>query len=395
MVGALKSRVSWSAEWAFALICRGWRGLRPVDRSGTVLIATAGGGNTGDQALLEAFLDNTHEFVWLVTEQAGRLTIPGHHRSRATEVPLPHLTSSIGPRRVRPSARLTSLASRAKNCSVIGADVMDGGYDVNEALLRLRVLDLSRSVGASTSIMGFSWNGRADPRVERALARTARHATLFSRDPISADRLERAGIHNVVRTADMVFALDVSRTANSVPSSEPYAIVNVSGLLRPQSLLVDYLAVVGHLRQRGLAVVLLPHVVRGTDDDLAACREVAAHFATDARVRVLPSNPEPLESYAYARGAALVFTARMHLAVLSLLSGTPAIAVSTQGKVEGMLRLFDLAHLTIEPRSGFSVSVIDQIDAVMDDAGLRQRIRARAGDVTAMAHVQFNVIGRS
>ena len=33
-------------------------------------------------------------------------------------------------------------------------------------------------------------------------------------------------------------------------------------------------------------------------------------------------------------------TGRMHLAVMALLAGTPPITVATQGKVEGLMRLF-------------------------------------------------------
>ena len=57
----------------------------------------------------------------------------------------------------------------------------------------------------------------------------------------------------------------------------------------------------------------------------------------------------PAEVRGLAAGAQVVITGRMHLAIMSMSSGVPAITFSTHGKVSGLMRLFGVDELCVEP----------------------------------------------
>jgi hypothetical protein len=57
----------------------------------------------------------------------------------------------------------------------------------------------------------------------------------------------------------------------------------------------------------------------------------------------------------------------MHLAIMALSLGKPAITFSTQGKVEGLMELFGTGFLMIDPCVGMSSDVVPLIDRVEAD----------------------------
>jgi polysaccharide pyruvyl transferase WcaK-like protein len=173
---------------------------------------------------------------------------------------------------------------------------------------------------------------------------------------------------NVVETADLVFsARDVdhesARTLLREVGHEPFALVNASGLIgRSVSQAQEYHDVITHLRQRGMRVVLLPHVSRSGGDDISICRELHQRLA-DPAVTLIDHLPDPAVVRGLTARATLVITGRMHLAIMSLFNGVPAITLATQDKVEGLMQLFHTESLCIEPSSGFG----QRINRVVDD----------------------------
>lgn len=132
------------------------------------------------------------------------------------------------------------------------------------------------------------------------------------------------------------------------------ALVNISALVGArENLDDDHRTVVNDLRDAGYQVLVVPHVIREKNDDLAASDRVLSgkQFDDVLRLRQLLA---PRQIAQLAARADLVFTGRMHLAVLALGQGVPAIVMSTQGKVAGLLELFSIAQHSIEPRPGFA-----------------------------------------
>ncbi|MFD4422595.1 polysaccharide pyruvyl transferase family protein [Agromyces sp. NPDC058484] len=317
-----------------------------------VVLAPAGGGNIGDQALVEAFIENV----------AGRVTVicrrptdyAQHDDPRVAILPLLSLVYGDLVGHVRDLGPFRRALRSATSFSVIGADVMDGGYgfraSTNRANLARRVAEL----GVDSRILGFSWNASPHPTASRAVRDAARHGvTTVLRDPRSAARARADGIAPIVDGSDIVFLAQSvdEHTADAWADrvSAPLALVNFSGLVPSDDGLEPYVQVVRTLRERHHGVLLIPHVSRPGADDLPICRAVAETFGDDPDVVLVDRLLAPAAIRGLTHRARVVVTGRMHLAVMSLMNGVPAVTVATQGKVEGLMDLFGTPGLCVSP----------------------------------------------
>ncbi len=215
---------------------------------------------------------------------------------------------------------------------------------------------------------------------------------MLLRDPLSAERARRDGI-SVTDTADLVF-LATSRDddvlagiAPGVPADERIALINASGLVGSgDSQVHDYATIIAELRADGMRVIIVPHVSRPGADDLPLCRRIAAEFADDPSVSLVERLLAPAQIRGLAARASVVVTGRMHLAVMALLAGTPPITVATQGKVEGLMRLFGWRELCVQPGDGFAARVEPVLRGILDDPeGARARLLESRAGVVALA----------
>lgn len=370
----------------------------PRARRTNLLIAAPGGGNMGDQALLEALLENVGGTVTLVVPDPGRLELPADLRRRVEVLEVPHLIYGTGAEHRAAVARFGRALAGAGHLSIVGADVMDGRYSQPASVRRSNLARAAARAGVDTRIIGFSWSDHPRVAARRSLAAAARSGVrLLLRDPISAERARRDGIGPVEEVADVVFA---ARTVDGSAAegllrgvSKPVALVNVSGLLAQRfDQTEDYVAIVDALLRRGLHVVVLPHVAREDGGDQAACAEVVARVGNSADVTSLTTVLPPAQVRGLTARASITVTGRMHLAVMSFMNGVPAITLASQGKVEGLMQLFGAPELRVEAAPGFSTAVIEVVDQVLAaDSAARVSIRQALPGVVALA--RRNVAG--
>ncbi len=357
-----------------------------------LLLAAPGGGNMGDQALLEALLENIGGLLTLVVPDREGLELPEAFRRRVEVLEIPHLVYGTGAEHRAAVARFGRALAEAAHLSVVGADVMDGRYSLPASVRRSTLATAAARAGVDTRIIGFSWSDRPRVAARRSLAAAARSGVhLLLRDPISADRARRDGIRPVEDAADVVFA---ARTVDGSAAdtllrgvSKPVALVNVSGLLAARfDQTEDYLAIVEHLLRRGLHVVVLAHVARTDGGDQAACAAVMTRLGRREDVSSLPTVLPPAQVRGLTARAAITVTGRMHLAVMSLMNGVPALTLASQGKVEGLMQLFGTPQLRIEAAPGFSADVIEVIDQVLPgDSAARASIGRALPGVVSLA----------
>lgn len=370
-------------------VTRGLAGITGGERH-HVLIAPPGAGNIGDQAMVEAFLAAADRPVVVVTRHPDDFALPVDLRGLATIAALPGLFYGNGAAHADALARLRDLLADAATVSIVGADIMDGVYVLRSSLRRSALAAATAGAGIDTSVLGFSWSGDAPPAALRALRRAGdAGARLLLRDPASAARVTDAGIRGVVETADIVFTddrVDDAGAACVLAGIEgPVALVNASGLIaRKVDQVPEYRVLIAHLRAAGFEIVLVPHVLRTSADDLTACREV--YDAVEERgIHLVEDVLAPSTIRGLAQRAALTVTGRMHLAIMSLAQGTPAITLATQGKVEGLMGLFGMPELCVSPGPGMGESIISVADAVTASAGTRDRVIAGASRAHELA----------
>lgn len=365
VVDALKS-----VEVHRRLLLAATAGIRGVRGDTHILVCPPGAGNLGDQALVEAFLENTAGPVLLVTRSATDFVIEARFADRVRVVAVPSLLYGRLPENVSAARRFAELLRSARSVSIVGADTMDGAYNHRAAVNRAAVAEVSARRGIPTRVLGFSWNGAPHPAAARQLRLAAAHGTrLYLRDPRSQARAVRDGMTNVAPSADIVFsAKSVDDTlarrwlARFPDRDRPTAIVNVSGLIREEvDLATEYASVVRHLAA-DCNVLLLPHVVKVDSDDAEACREVMRLIEPELPVQLVTDALSPSQVRGFCQHADSIVTGRMHLAVNGLLQGRMPIVLATQGKVEGLMELFDAPQLCITPGRGMADAIIRQVD---------------------------------
>ncbi len=341
-----------------------------------VVLAAPGGGNIGDQALLEALLEATSGTTLVTSGPDGAAPeLPPALRERVELLDAPALVYGSG-RAHRDSLRAYGRAlAGAAHVSVVGADVMDGAYSLRASVRRSTLVASAARAGVDSRVIGFSWGASPRWAALRALARAARSGVrLFAREEVSAGRLEAHGVAPVEASADVVFAartLDPSAAQAILgdDDAQPVALVNVSGLIAERlDLTADHVELVLALRQRGLRVVLLPHVWRERAGDAAACAavmdELARRGAADG-VHLVRDLLSPAQVRGLTARASVSVTGRMHLAVMSLVHGVPAITLATQGKVEGLMALVGTPRLALDPAPGFAARAVELVDEVL------------------------------
>jgi polysaccharide pyruvyl transferase WcaK-like protein len=353
----------------------------PGDPRWHVLVAPPGGGNIGDQAMVEAFLENTSGGVRIVVRTDVDFTVPAEHAARVDMHPLPALIHGAGAAHRESLEGYRRLLASARSLTVVGADAMDGAYDVRASVRRADAATLARQAGVDARILGFSWNGAAHPAARRAMLRAGRAGVhLMLRDPVSAARARDAGLPGVTEVADAVFA---ARTVSSGvvaqhlgPAPGPYVVINASGLIaRNLDQVAELGGTVRALLDSGRRVVLLPHVLRSTSNDLTPCRALHERL-DDPRVVFIDRQLSPAEVRGLCAGAELVIAGRMHLAIQALWSAVPAVTLATQGKVEGLMELLGTQSLCVVP----TVGLHDRLQPlIMDVLGNRERYSEQIG----------------
>lgn len=350
----------------------------------TLLVAPATGANLGDQAMFESCVANTPgNIVAVVTSPNFR--IPSKHDG---EVKVVHLQGLIHrPPFVRFASvrRYASLVRAAVRVVGPGADMLDGGH-THASLARFSLFRIAAVADKDTIIQGFSWKAEAPDTVRVAARDLAPRAQLTPRDPVSDRRLKESDVVPTVSAADTVFSYPAdeplydeleSFVSRAEADGAPLILLNTSGLIaRKVDLIPDYRFLVESIHELGARVVIVPHVIRRPDNDLAVARAVKAldvcseDFQVDRLLR-------PGQVRRLASSAVLTLTGRMHFAIMTLSTSTPAVCLATAGKVEGLFELFDLDDHVVSPEPGCGDELARLTSTVLADP---ERFRMHVGN---------------
>ncbi|MBV7301763.1 polysaccharide pyruvyl transferase family protein [Corynebacterium sp. TAE3-ERU2] len=338
-------------------------------RRGTVLIASTGVANIGDQAMLTAALQTVPGPVTVVAKPEATYTI------EREDVTVLHAADAFyGHGRARAAAveTLAEHIAQAEHLCIIGADIIDGGYQRGVAYKTWSLARAAAAAGYDTRILGFSWGTAVDEQVS-SIARAALAAGVQAccRDSISYQRFraDTQAAGDCEHVADVVFNLPTATAPAAAAPTQPYTLINVSGLISHRMDQVqDYLQVCRYLSSHGRELVFIPHVANRGGDDRQAIREVTTALDSEQiPYRVLPDLLSPAEVAQWAAGAESVVTGRMHLSILSFSNLTPAVVLGTQGKVEGLVSDLELPWLLVEPRPGMGGAICAALERIASD----------------------------
>ena len=195
------------------------------------------------------------------------------------------------------------------------------------------------------------------------------HVTFYARDRVSrgnlADLLERDA-EQIPLGPDIAFRFQAAEPAegaaalerNGLDASEPYAVLCPSRKVYTDRRKADggvyfgiLLTAARLLRERGLAVALLPHELSGGGgaslDDSVLCDAVAG-CAADPRVIAVTDEEDAAVLKAMIGGAKVAVSSRFHCLVAALSCGVPPVALGWNYKYEELLEPFGLADHAVD-----------------------------------------------
>ncbi|MDQ1541703.1 MAG: colanic acid/amylovoran biosynthesis protein [Actinomycetota bacterium] len=184
----------------------------------------------------------------------------------------------------------------------------------------------------------------------------------------------------LIRTTDAGFGVDLLPPggASNVPTDRPLIGVSVrwfhfAGSPDPAAAQHAYFQsvadAVSALIGDGGGAVFVPQVRAAADDDIAAAREVVALMpsASRARVSVKEENVTPYEAAALYASFDLLIGTRMHANIISMLVGTPAVAIAYEHKTTGIMNELGLDDLVIDIAQCNADALLTRSRAILRD----------------------------
>jgi polysaccharide pyruvyl transferase WcaK-like protein len=345
--------------------------------------------------MLEAVVGSAIGKSVVIVADASNSSVLGPPLAAAPHIVLlPGLINGSGRTRFAAHKTFAGLCKAADSVILIGADLMDGLYNPQRSVARFSLLHTASRMGAQSRVTGFSWSEDVASAVRNLPARSDPQIGYFLRDPRSLARFNSLTRGRGQGVADVVFS-SVSRA--SLPTSLAewtsarqghYAVVNVSGLIEARTNQRDeYARIVSALRRMGLDLAFVPHVVRGGDGDSEVTALVYGELGGVADFFV-SEELTPSQVRELTRGAEVVVTGRMHLAILAATVGTPAVTLATQGKVDGLYDLLGLDAFVVSPTPGFGERV-SEVLATYDRHAVRAQIEGRVPQLQRLAAANF------
>lgn len=360
--------------------------LRPF-RSTILVLPPAGKGSLGDEAILQGLQNG-------IIEQHGDLKI--RQVLLNIDRPLTLRGRALAPLKVVPWSRLSELAFitsllRVRHVVVLGADVIDGKYDVNRPLFYLKLCNWALAANVPARVASFSFSENPEQAVIKAIGSADDRLRFFSRDPVSKERFERFTGRTAELTADLAFLLSPSKESEPYQScarwvderrSSGHILIglnfNALTFVRPYE---DSVASCRKFVESALSenpnidMVMLPHDYRTNHSDLIVLQDVYKGLDDAFRERIyfVETTLHAWDVKGIVSLLDLVVTGRMHLAIAALGQLVPPICIAYMGKFEGLMQHFGVTGLIVEPKDAYGQGKL--LDALRSAIHARNELR--------------------
>jgi colanic acid/amylovoran biosynthesis protein len=360
------------------------------------LILTApDGGNIGDRMMLLSVLNRIKKRCSVISEDSKAITLLTGDHQPPEMIQIRNLYHGKPGFHLPVLLKFARLAKHSGIVLMIGADLMDGKYNYIASLHRLQLLHLTNKMRIQTAVLGFSWGEEIANSLISYMKNNCGLTQFYARDPISKLRLDNLGVKNVIQSSDLVFSLSfTTHNASAVYKLKlpRYCVINGSGLIsNSPEIKKIYSEVIKNLVDKDFNVILIPHVIRDSDNDLVVLSSIYEEFCDSSHVVLIEKLLSPKEIFEYCEGASLVLTSRMHLAILALLSGTPPVTFASNGKVEGLLKMFELEGICVSNDLAYSDVFSRLIENYFCEfAEMKFRISNKLPDIIKLSLINFD-----
>lgn len=356
---------------ASLVLARAQRRFRNQTRA--LIVPPADEGSLGDAAMLNAAMATLRERG---VGEVDLLLKPGWNALHAfdRQIDASHYFYGGWRRKYLP---IRASLGRYSHAYFVGADVVDGVYNPGSVRRRLAVLsDVVRSGGQAT-VLGCSFSETPDHGCVEALRALPPSVRINARDPVSRGRMESILGRPVALVADLAFLLPADSAAPGAIDAIGWIEARRRAGDRVVGLNANYLIDSKHpgfsaqlgpllagLLAKDISVLLVPHDTRTDRSDRHILEEARAAIGPgfEDRVRLLePDSPGMIK--AVLGKLDLVVTGRMHVAILTMGAGRPALSFGYQGKFEGLYQIMGLAGqgLLLPPSA-----LVGRFDEVME-----------------------------
>ena len=173
------------------------------------------------------------------------------------------------------------------------------------------------------------------------------HDLILAREVITFRTLKALGLTNVLKVSDIAFTLKPKKINFE---TENYVVFNVSPLvcrknpvmLQAAKNLIDVI-----LKTTDYNIILLPHVLMPTDNDLDIL-ETIAHEKKNERIRLLFEHLSAAEYKYVISKAELCIAARTHVTIAAYSSCVPTLAIGYSTKAKGIADDLNLEEYVID-----------------------------------------------
>ena len=273
---------------------------------------------------------------------------------------------------------------------ILGADCIDGFYSPLLSLSLLALHDLcTKTVGIRSRLLGFSFNEHPSWMMVWALKSLTPDVRICLRDAVSLSRYEKKVNNNASLVADAAFMLipqkknqlynriqswvekrkaeqNVIMGLNFHPMLRAYH--NAEDIKEDAKLLAKNMERI-LISHKDVCFVLVPHDDRsGLTDNLVLSTIYKCLKKYRTRIFYSPEVPRAAQLKGLCGLLDGLISSRMHLAIAALGMQVPVMAVTYQGKFEGLFLHFDLdGTFLLSPQEFLSGVMPERFDSFLQD----------------------------
>lgn len=297
------------------------------------------------------------------------------------------------------------IARGATAVYVIGADIIDGAYSEEAAMIRYKLLDVAHALGVKTSILGFSFYKKTSENICKTIKYISKYTMLNVRDIDSLNRLRKIGCKNLNFVADTAFLFDEAEYKKSPSAEELYKNLlkikhkTIIGVNITHSRSTDCKPFITKIcdalsQLKNIYVVIFPHDIRTYDNSAYFDGELCQMLGDE----LLSRGIECINTVNYLENEIdvkhilnlvdFVVSCRMHLAIASLSKGIPVISFGYNDKFEGLYKFYNLNKCMLLDRGCDTGEIVNAIEYVMQQ-NLRKNILEKNKYVLQKAKKNF------